>query len=375
MEPTLRRELDRIRRRDPELADELEATFRADEAEARAESIAAAVGRLERNERNARDLALENIIREVERPVLQVFRDEARLHFRDAKSEVWRDRLTAARANLGRAIRAVGRIEVEGHLNYDWVGTGFLACENVVVTNQHVAHKFAERKGPSKFDFRRNVGGRKVGAAIDFLEEHGRSEDLTFRIRDILYLETDQEPDLALLHVEPVDGKELPSPVPLFSGELVENQMVAAIGYPALDGHVPDQRLVFGIFGDVFDKKRLAPGRITGVADDLLRHDCSTLGKSSGSALVDLASGELVGVHFGGRFREANYAVPARMLVELLREVGCDPAAAPSRSTRGREASAVRAAPPSAVASVTVPIEVTVHVGSPVVAHMPPSGE
>ena len=49
------------------------------------------------------------------------------------------------------------------------------------------------------------------------------------------------------------------------------------------------------IFGDVYDKKRLAPGQVTEARPDVLLHDCSTLGGNSGSVLVDLATGEAVG--------------------------------------------------------------------------------
>ena len=41
-----------------------------------------------------------------------------------------------------------------------------------------------------------------------------------------------------------------------------------------------------------------------------MTHDSSTLGGNSGSALIDVATGRVVGLHFAGRYLEANYAVP-----------------------------------------------------------------
>ena len=115
-------------------------------------------------------------------------------------------------------------------------------------------------------------------------------------------------------------------------------QQVAVIGYPARDSRVPDEQLMQSIFGDVYDKKRLAPGQVTEVRPDTLLHDCSTVGGNSGSVLVDLATGEAIGLHFAGRFLEANYAVPATVvaarLERLRRRPGSPAAPSPVRPPR-----------------------------------------
>ena len=374
LEARVRASLSSIERRDPVLREELEEARRRLDGSARVESFAARVGRLA-GERTM--LALENIVHGVGRPVLQVSRDEAILEFRDAESEVWRERLTAARDHLARAIRAVGRIEVEGHLDYDWIGTGVLVCKDVIATNQHVAREFAERNG-SGLVFRRNVGGQQIRASIDFLEEAGRDESLAFRIRDILHLQEDKNPDLALLRVEP-EGRELPAYLKLSSREPVDDQMVAAIGYPARDSHIRDQQVMEDLFGPIFDKKRLSPGMITGFRDGVLEHDCSTLNKSSGSAVVDLASGEVVGLHFGGRYLKANYAVPARTIAGLLRTIGCDVEAPDSHAAAERNAVESLHAPLVAAAefgaSFTNPIRVTLSAYAPMAAPTTASSE
>ena len=84
------------------------------------------------------------------------------------------------------------------------------------------------------------------------------------------------------------------------------------------DSRVPDQALVLSVFGDVYDKKRLAPGQVMNVGIDEMEHDCSTLGGNSGSVLVNLQTGEAVGLHFSGLFLDANYAVPAPKIRNLL---------------------------------------------------------
>src|SRR6516165_11707527 len=44
------------------------------------------------------------------------------------------------------------------------------------------------------------------------------------------------------------------------------------------------------------------------------RHDCTTLGGNSGSVVLNLSTGEAVGLHFAGLYQETNYAVRASVL-------------------------------------------------------------
>ena len=86
--------------------------------------------------------------------------------------------------------------------------------------------------------------------------------------------------------VSAFDGQALATPIPLETGLPSADEQVAVIGYPARDSRIPDQELMEQIFGDVFDKKRLAPGLVTRADRQTVRHDCSTLGGNSGSAVV-----------------------------------------------------------------------------------------
>ncbi|MCC6294155.1 MAG: DNA/RNA non-specific endonuclease [Bryobacterales bacterium] len=264
----------------------------------------------------------ETIVLRTGRPVLQVHHDEARLDFDDAASEVWKARLRRAKPLLAPAIRAVGRIELEHHPVFQWVGTGWLVAEGVVATNRHVAQEFGRLSG-EKFVFKSSFG-EPLSAWIDFLGEYGRAESRDFPLVDILYIEEDSGADLAFLRVAPgaVPGKGLASPIGLSARPARVNAPVAVIGYPARDSRIPDAALMDRTFGDVYDKKRLAPGRITGAAPGLLLHDCSTLGGNSGSVVLDLDTGEAAGLHFAGRFLEANYAVPAALVRERLEALG-----------------------------------------------------
>ena len=282
--------------------------------------------------------SLRNIVLRVGRPVLVVVGGTPQLEFADAASEVWRSRLQASHDHLRRAARAVGRIDVSGVPDLQYVGTGWLVGENTILTNRHVAREFG-RRTRGRFTFKKGSNARPVGASIDFFQEVGRSERLEFQIVEILHIEDEAGPDFALLRVEDVSGsQDVAPPIRLAAAPARPGQQVAVIGYPARDSRVPDEQLMQSIFGDVYDKKRLAPGQVTEVRPDILLHDCSTVGGNSGSVLVDLATGEAIGLHFAGRFLEANYAVPATVVAarldRLRRRPGSPAAPSPVRPPR-----------------------------------------
>jgi endonuclease G, mitochondrial len=274
-----------------------------------------------RNVQRSSQLSLRNIVLRVGRPVLAVVGGIPQIQFADGESEVWRSRLLASSDRLQHASRAVGRIDVTGLPQFEYVGTGWLVERNTIATNRHVAREFG-RQIRGRFAFKKGSGARPIRASIDFLEEIGSPERLEFEIVEILHIEDEKGPDFALLRVEETsDGRDLAAPIPLASAPARPAQQIAVIGYPARDRRVPDDQLMQSIFGGVYDKKRLAPGQVTEARSDVVLHDCSTLGGNSGSVLVDLATGEAVGLHFAGRFLETNYAVPAALVAARLEQL------------------------------------------------------
>src|SRR5262249_27243842 len=124
------------------------------------------------------------------------------------------------------------------------------------------------------------------------------------------------------------------------------------------------------VFGEVYDKKRLAPGQIMSVGPEELEHDCSTLGGNSGSPVVRLGTGEVVGLHFSGVFLQANYAVPAPRVRELLAGVqkGALPGAIQVDTTDRTDSASVDLQDSGGSAAkhtfrFDVPVEITVRVG------------
>ena len=178
-----------IRERDPKLAEE--SLDRSNEE---------IFERVETPEAAETAVAEESIILRTTRPVLAIRDNDIRMDTLDrADSEIWQARLTGAKPLLDRAIRAVGRIDLQG-ARLDWVGTGWLVAENILVTNRHVAREFVTRKAGG-FTFQAGLNG-PIGAGVDFLQEIENPARLVFKLIKPLHVEEEPGPDVAFFEVE-----------------------------------------------------------------------------------------------------------------------------------------------------------------------------
>lgn len=259
------------------------------------------------------DVALEAIILEELRPPYFIRQDKIVI---DGSY----DHVDAIRANLPEletATKSVGRVDLVNHLTHDFVGTGWLIWDGIAITNRHVARTFAETDWTGRFPFKVGVGGAPVSAELDLLRQSGTLGRRVVEVSSVLYIAGDREPDFAFLKVE---GAVDALPLRLSASLPGSGTPVAAIGYPAWDGHRNDPRLMAELFGGIYDVKRFCPGLLTGVASDGLvaMADYTSLGGSSGSPVVNLTNSEVVGLHFAGVFREANYLVTPEILASAL---------------------------------------------------------
>lgn len=231
------------------------------------------------------------------------------------------DRLERSRQALSQAIPKVGRVEV---LNLgDYLGTGWMIDDGIMITNRHVAEVFAARAG-NNFDFKRDTSNERYRAQVDFLREHQRAAEWQARISEIVYLEErgGVRPDMALIRLD-ASGASLPEPIALDDANPEFDADIAVIGYPAEDSR-NDALAMRRIFGGIYNVKRLSPGKVRGIESDggrLLQHDCTTLGGNSGSVVLNLNTGKACGLHFSGNYRVNNYAVSVGWLKSRLAEI------------------------------------------------------
>jgi V8-like Glu-specific endopeptidase len=217
--------------------------------------------------------------------------------------------LKPLRSNIQSVIQRVGRIEVANNPNFDWLGTGFLAGADTVITNRHVAQEFAQSTTPGKWTFR-----APMTAGIDFKSEFGSTDALEFSLQEIIGIHDTH--DMAVLRVAKTSGATaLADPLPVAAkapGNALVGRKVYVIGYPAWDGRRNDPEPMRRIFSEIYNVKRLQPGEISGATVQAFEifHDCSTLGGNSGSPVIDLETHRVLGLHFGGRYMEKNHAIP-----------------------------------------------------------------
>lgn len=212
------------------------------------------------------------------------------------------------REQIERVLASVGRIEISGHPRLEWLGTGFLVAPTVIMTNRHVAAEFSEKRRGEGWTF---VSG--IQPRIDFHEEYGGGEAAEFECVELVGIHP--RLDLALLRVEPQSGPsgQLAPPLKLHyrTPRGLHGRKVYVVGYPAWDGRRNDPEAMRRIFAGIYDVKRLQPGTIRTrlVLGRTFEHDSSTLGGNSGSCVVDLETGKVLGLHFAGLYGEHNKAI------------------------------------------------------------------
>ncbi|GAB4358443.1 MAG: DNA/RNA non-specific endonuclease [Oricola sp.] len=226
--------------------------------------------------------------------------------------QVWRDRLDPFRGAIDHAIGSVARVELTGHPQYNWVGTGWLIDDDVIVTNRHVARIFAD-PFTRYSTFRANVS-----ATVDFYEEYERDRELLAAVREIIHVETRAGVDMALVRLDRQAASNLKLAPIAIADRMRDDATIGVIGYPAFDPrNDPDD--MAQIFEDIYNKKRFAPGQVMdrSPSPTTFTHNCTTLGGNSGSVVIDVESGCAVGLHFGGRQGERNHAVNAAAIRDV----------------------------------------------------------
>lgn len=326
-----------------------------------------------------RNMILETIVDE-ERPVLFVKEGkfdltEVTILGNEAKDLVQKMKDTGDR--LFPLLPLIGRIDVVNFPGTGFLGTGWFVDNDIVVTNRHVASLIAKWDG-RRFAFNRGIAGRTLQSSVCNAHEYDDldpEKNRIFKVKEVLYIEPESKPyDIAFLRVERrTTGAALPF-VPVTATDVAVNVPVCVIGYPARapKSIIPDQQLMQDLYLGRFDIKRAAPGFTTGMERGSSTHDCTTLGGNSGSVVINLATGEAVGLHFAGLYKENNFAVPASALTNYIRGkrwnqpyvIESHPASKPVSQNLPAQQTGILSSGPGAV-SMTIPLTITVNLGAP----------
>lgn len=261
----------------------------------------------------------EKVVRRFRRPALFV-QDNTFSEFNEQSyrsAEKWKSFLDDNREAINIAILGVGRIEDRYDKGY---GSAVLIQDDVLLTNEHVARDLVRRvvnsAGQSAWEWRVHPKNQKsMKFRVDFRQEHERVDEIDFELTEILFV-SETDVDIALFRCETTASDNRVQPVTL-SQDVSKGTMIGVIGYPSEDEAYTDTIELDAerIFEGIYNVKRLAPGEISRLDQGKIFHDCSTLPGNSGSAVIDLETGELVGLHYYGDIDD-NIALD----IELIRE-------------------------------------------------------
>jgi endonuclease G, mitochondrial len=262
----------------------------------------------------------------------------------------------AVKTRISALLPSIGRIELPKSPILPYAGTGFVVGNGLIATNRHVARLFSQGLGLT-------IQYRAGDAGVNFKKEVDSDPNDQSAYVKVLGVEMIHPYwDMALVRVANLPTTSILR-LSVKSPEDLVGRNIVAVGYPARDDR-SDFAVQDRIFGGKYFVKRLQPGVVRPRASvksfenqvNALTHDASTLGGNSGSAIIDVDSGEVVALHFAGEYLKANYAVP---MYELARDrrvsplLNFDGSAVPTndwdpiwRSVEGTEAAA---APTSSV--------------------------
>jgi len=273
--------------------------------------------------------------------------------------ELMVERLLKAAPKLNPVIPLVGRVDIANFpRNASFLGTAWLVEPEIVVTNSHVAELIGRRDGRS-FTFLPGRFGEPMVTSINWKHEMDSDASVASEVESILFIESRQIADIAFLKIKRHSDGTVQDRIVLADKDAAPGTSVAVIGYPARAGEdvIPDQAWMERVFGGRYDVKRAAPGIVTPNARGWATHDCTTLGGNSGSAVIDLATGNAIALHFAGAYIIENYAVPASKIREYLKNPPWKPEPIVSaQRTKGEDSTAAATAQtPHVQASVSAP--------------------
>lgn len=246
------------------------------------------------------------------------------LEHTDRKNHLLPDKYKSAQL----AYDAVGRIgfKQEGipKGNEKMYGTGILVSDDLILTNHHVSAFMPSNREKQNIGI--EFGAEKNSEYSDFIL---LSDKPAIPISGF---------DAVLLTLKKPSQARVPISIQPQPVNNLKNRSIMAIGYPKIyDKARPNL---------VLATKRYAMGKIVShsldddniitvpvgahpvigenVNMEVLCHTASTLKGNSGSAVVDIITGELIALHFGGDFsyrggEEVNFAIPGAYLADAIK--------------------------------------------------------
>jgi len=101
-----------------------------------------------------------------------------------------------------------------------------------------------------------------------------------------------------------VDGVQMPAPASLIWVAPEVGQRIAVVGHPLSGGRIPEGAIADAFSGIPAGEKTVMPGVVVEVDSTFFVYECWTLGAAAGGPVVDLDTGGVLGIHYGGKFEK-----------------------------------------------------------------------
>ena len=276
------------------------------------------------------------------RPAIVIADDKFKESFVPAGSAGWRAILEGAREHLEAASRATGYVTLKKTDGKTIHFTAFAVAPNVLasVGGAWPANSNSDDRGPRILDG--DVSGAVTFQFADTLDPPSTSP--SFQVRRRFYVDVASPSSLMLLEIVGHDVEKRP-PIRLPGGvvegtqprsaidSVLRGDFVALIGYPDRVTNLPES-FAKALLPNHLGAKRIMPARITrtpvtgSTSSSILSNpndfvtDASTTPGLIGSPLIDLRTGNLLGIQYGGKLesiRKGSFSY-ARSAAYLFRE-------------------------------------------------------
>jgi formylglycine-generating enzyme required for sulfatase activity len=179
-------------------------------------------------------------------------------------------------------------------------GMGVLVGDYAILTHRSMVDQ-AMKDGKFQYSLFAELSGDHPRLHYD------KSAAPSSRRLNIVRADVDESTGLAVLRTDPAGDRSLfPRPLQVMTTapSVLEGRKVCVAGYPGNDSHRNDPAVLSRILGNDYDVLRLQPGEIIGEdrGKGTILHNCFTAGGNGGSPLIDVETGQVLGLHFGAQY-------------------------------------------------------------------------
>lgn len=134
-----------------------------------------------------------------------------------------------------------------------------------------------------------------------------QADRMTFKCKELVHKNETLDYSLYVVEVPEVEATHYPT-LTLYKGPVSDGMPLLVAGHPSARLKEIDRS----------DECVLSTSEVsrTDSGRDTMKHMCDTEGGSSGSPVLDRERGYAIGLHWGGRTDEANFAISMRMILE-----------------------------------------------------------